>query len=42
MVSVPMKIKSLTWCSEENGTPVTDMRVRIESNRIVTSAQNTN
>ena len=42
MVSVPMKIKSLTWCSEENGTPVTDMKVRIESNRIVTSAQNTN
>lgn len=42
MVSVPMKVKSITWCSEENGVPVTDMNVRIETNRLLTAAANTN
>lgn len=42
MVSVPTKIKSLTRCSEENWVPVTDMKVRIETNRLLTAAANTN
>ena len=42
VVSVPMKVKSLTWCSEETWTPVTDMKIRIETNRIISSENNTN
>lgn len=42
MVSVPMKVKSITWCSEENWVPVTDMDVRIETNRLLNASANTN
>lgn len=42
MVSVPMKVKALTWMAEWNWTPVTDLKVRIETNRIISAAYNTN
>ena len=42
VVSVPTKVKAITFCTEENGIPLTDMKVRIESNRIISAENNTN
>lgn len=42
MVSVPTKVKSLTFMTEESWVPVTDLWIRIETNRLLTAAANTN
>lgn len=30
MVSVPTRVKALTWAYENNGTPITDMKISIQ------------
>lgn len=41
-VSKPTKIKSLTWLSNWNGTPVTNMNIRIETNKELSHINNSN
>jgi hypothetical protein len=42
MVSMPTRIKALTWNYENVGTPITDMKVRIESNKLLDNKANDN
>lgn len=42
MVSMPTRIKALTWNYENVGTPITDMKIRIESNKLLDNKANDN
>ena len=42
MVSVPTRVKALTWAYENNGTPITDMKISIQWNKILSNKANDN
>ena len=42
MVSVPTRVKALTWCWFNNWTPITDLKIRIEWNKLLTNKANDN
>ena len=42
MVSVPTRVKALTWCWYNNWTPITDLKINIQSNKLLTNKANDN